>query len=60
MTAPTNWPEIQEEDLCRLTISGVRALLELTGFEILRLESRWSIPFDGWEMSMGWGVVARA
>lgn len=60
LTGPTNWPEDEPEDLFRFTRTGIAALLRLTGFEVLRCESRAQIPGpDGVPLSLGFGVVAR-
>ena len=60
MTGPTNWPEVEVTDRVRFTLEGIAKEVRDAGFEVIRLESRWSIPFDGWEMSMGWGCICRA
>jgi hypothetical protein len=59
-TGPTNWAEVQPEDLHRLTRAGVRALVESVGFEVERLESRAEIDLGGFRLSLGWGLVASA
>lgn len=60
-TGPTNWPEVETEDLHRLTLAGVGALLRAAGFSVVRLESRGRMELgDGLVMHTGYGVVARA
>lgn len=59
MTGPTNWEEVEESDFFRFTRSGIRKLLELSGFEVLTLESRAEIDLGGAKFSLGWGVVGR-
>jgi len=68
MTYPTNWPEVEREDLHRFTKAGMELLLKETGFTILRHERRGQVfPHDGVgkplsveDMALGYGVVARA
>jgi hypothetical protein len=60
MTGPTNWPEIEETDLFRYTLAGIRNLAVRTGLDVLELESRASIELAGARLSLGWGLVARA
>jgi SAM-dependent methyltransferase len=60
LTGPTNWSEVEESDLFRFTRSGIRYLLETARFDILALESRASIDLNGFTLSLGWGVVAKA
>ena len=40
MTYPTNWPEVEPEDLHRFTKAGMERLLTEAGFEIVRHERR--------------------
>ena len=65
LTYPTNWPEVEPEDLHRFTKAGMERLLTEAGFEIVLHEQRASVRvFVGeWhtdEMALGYGVVARA
>jgi len=63
MTYPTNWPEIEPEDLHRFTKAGMEGLLDDAGFTILRHERRAVIhPLEdtGEAFALGYGVVARA
>jgi SAM-dependent methyltransferase len=59
LTGPTNWPQVEDDDLCRLTRFGIRALLEAEGFVIERLDVRASIEYLGEEFTLGYGAVAR-
>ncbi len=72
-TYPTNWPEVEEEDLHRFTKAGMERLLTEAGFTIIRHEKRgsvWDPRFDtapqkrvtatGEEFVLGYGVIARA
>lgn len=62
MTYPTNWPEVEPEDLHRFTKSGMERLLTEAGFEIvlhqLRAESQ-LVDGGDW-VALGYGCVARA
>lgn len=61
MTGPTNWRTIEPGDLHRYTREGIRLVLENAHFEVRRCEYRASIePAPGFEMPLGWGVVAYA
>lgn len=70
MTYPTNWPEVEPEDLHRFTKAGMERLLTEAGFEIVRHERREFIhpyvaqangrAFGYEEFALGYGVVARA
>lgn len=59
LTGPTNWPEVEPEDLHRHTRAGIRALLEEAGFEILVCESRAIAGPPNFELSLGYGIVAQ-
>ena len=60
MTGGTCWREIEPADLSRLTVAGIRDLLEQVGFRVERCESRASIDFPGFSLSLGWGCLAQA
>ena len=72
MTYPTNWPEVEPEDLHRFTKAGMERLLTEAGFEIVRHEPRaWFDPWGGFirgpsdnvppeSLAFGYGVIARA
>lgn len=59
LTWPTNWPEVEPEDLHRFTAMGMRRLLGLAGFIILRLEPRAHFVRGGDTFTLGYGAVAR-
>ncbi len=61
LTGPTNWRELEADELWRFTIAGIRYMLVEAGFEVLRLERRAVVEFaPGFEMSLGYGCLARA
>lgn len=60
MTGPTNWAEVEGCDLFRFTRAGIKFLMGQAGFETLILKSRAAINLGGFELSLGWGLVARA
>lgn len=69
MTYPTNWPEVEPEDLHRFTKAGMERLLTEAGFEIVRHEARATVKMVGWGsdprgwaevIALGYGVIARA
>lgn len=70
MTYPTNWPEVEPEDLHRFTKAGMERLLSESGFEIIRHEPRaWFDPWGGTvttshippdALALGYGVIACA
>lgn len=59
MTGPTNWPEVEPEDLHRHTLHGIVELAKRAGLELVRGERRAVVYADGVELSLGWGIVAR-
>lgn len=61
MTYPTNWPEVEPEDLHRFTKAGMERLLKQAGFEIIRHDLRHQIVCGRVApMTAGYGVIARA
>jgi len=60
MTYPTNWPEVEPDDLHRFTMHGMNRLLEEERFEIFHHERRHGFEHSGVSFSCGYGVVARA
>jgi Methyltransferase domain len=60
MTYPTNWPEVESDDLHRFTKAGMERLLAEAGFEIVRHDWRHGFNYDGISFAAGYGVVARA
>lgn len=60
LTYPTNWPEVEPEDLYRFTQKGMEWLLGEAGFEIMRHDWRHGFQHEGVSFTVGYGVVARA
>jgi Methyltransferase domain len=75
LTYPTNWPEVEPEDLHRFTKAGMERLLTEAGFEIVLHERRAVVYLTGdinhpgkrpvivgseTEFALGYGCVARA
>lgn len=59
LTGPTTWPEIEPEDLHRFTRAGISRLLTDSGFEVLRCERLVFLELSGFELSVGYGVLAQ-
>jgi hypothetical protein len=60
MTYPTNWDEVEPDDLWRFTKAGMTRMLEQTGFTILVHERRAEINLGGFRFPLGYGVIAQA
>ena len=62
MTYPTNWPEVELEDLWRTTKAGMEIMLVETGYRIIQHVRREivAVTLDGENLYAGYGVVARA
>jgi hypothetical protein len=68
LTYPTNWPEVEPEDLHRFTKAGMERLLTEAGFKIVKHERRADFyiaasPGGGWTddvFATGYGVICRA
>lgn len=60
MTYPTNWPEVELEDLHRFTKAGMEHLLTGAGFEILVHERRAELVNRDGTWALGYGVICRA
>lgn len=60
LTYPTNWPEVEPEDLHRFTKAGMERLLTNAGFNIVVHERREKISYEHNLFALGYGVVARA
>jgi SAM-dependent methyltransferase len=58
-TYPTNWDEVEAEDLQRLTMCGMHDLLSACGFEILNHTRRAEVKIGNFRFPLGYGVVAR-
>lgn len=59
LTGPTNWAEVEPEDLHRHTLRGACKLVRAVGLEIVRAERRAVIALGGFELSLGYGILAR-
>lgn len=59
LTGPTNWPEVEPQDIHRHTRAGIRRLLEAQEFEVVELEHRAQMEVDGAILSHGYGIIAR-
>ena len=60
LTYPTNWAEVEPEDLHRFTCAGMGRILSDAGFTALRHERRAEINLGGFVLPIGYGVLARA
>ena len=60
LTWPTNWPEVEGEDLHRFTRAGMERMLKIAGFVIERCERRAQIVWEGEEFALGYGAIAHA
>lgn len=60
LTYPTNWPEVEQEDLHRFTKAGMERLLTEAGFTIVRHEWRHGFHYEGVSFAAGYGVIASA
>lgn len=60
LTGPTNWAEVEKEDLQRFTLSGICDALAQAHWRIERAEVRAEINLNGFRLPLGYGVVARA
>lgn len=60
LTYPTNWPEVEPEDLHRFTKAGMERLLTEAGFTIIRHDFRHGFQHEGVSFACGYGVIARA
>ncbi len=59
LTGPTNWDEVEKEDLQRLTIHGAVDLLTSCGFEIVNATRRAQVAIGEFRFPLGYGIVAR-
>lgn len=60
MTGPTNWPEVETDDLWRFTITGIDYLINTAGFDEITVVSREALMINDIGLSIGWGAVGRA
>lgn len=59
MTYATNWDEVEDDDLTRITKSGMTKMLEAARFNIIRHERRSQVSFNNFKFPLGYGVVAQ-
>ena len=58
LTWPTNWPEVEREDLHRFTLSGMAALIYEAGFSTLQTTPRAFLEAAGAKFFVGYGALA--
>jgi len=59
MTYPGAWPVLRDH-LWSFTQAGMECLLDEAGLTVVRHEQRAALPFEGFEIPTGFGVVARS
>jgi len=59
LTYPTNWDEVEADDLWRFTKAGMEFLLRQARLEVLHHEQRAAINLGGFRFPLGYGVLAR-
>lgn len=59
LTGPTNWAEVEPGDLSRFTLAGARHFVSEAGFVIERADRRAGVNVNGFELSLGYGILAR-
>lgn len=60
VTYPTNWPEVETEDLHRFTKAGMERMLSDTGFTVVEHVWRHGVEVGGVSYACGYGVIASA
>ncbi len=58
LTFPTNWDEVEDIDMWRFTATGMKYLLRLSGFEVVRMERRAQVTHGLFKLPLGYGCVA--
>jgi hypothetical protein len=58
ITWPTNWPEVEKEDLHRFTLSGFARLLNEAGFSDIGTTPRAFLDAEGSRFYLGHGAIA--
>ena len=59
ITWPTNWPEVEPEDLHRFTLTGMTAMLRRYDWQIEQTRQLGAVAFgDREHMALGYGIVA--
>jgi SAM-dependent methyltransferase len=59
MTYPTNWDEVEPDDLWRFTKAGMDRLMKLVGLDVCIHERRAQVDLGGFIFPLGYGIVAR-
>lgn len=59
MTFPTAWEEY-DADLWRFTAKGMSTILNDAGFKIKTMTPRFSIPFEDFNLVIGYGCIAQS
>ena len=58
MTGPTNWPLVEQTDLWRFTVQGIKRLVSYVGFDIEMCEYRAVSRMGGEQWPLGWKLRA--
>jgi hypothetical protein len=58
-TWATNWEEIEDADLFRFTLSGMRRVLEDAGFELKAIARRAEVMVGNFKFVLGYGCIAQ-
>lgn len=58
VTYPSAWPVIRGH-LWNFTKAGMQHLVTEAGYEVVRHELRLALPFEGFEVPVGYGIVVR-
>ena len=59
LTYATNWDEVEESDLWRITKAGMERLLKHAGFDVVEHERRADVGIGSFRFALGYGVVAK-
>lgn len=59
LTYPTTWPEVEPDDIHRFTKHGMERLLHAVGYTDITSTQRAAIPLEGFELALGYGVLAQ-
>lgn len=59
LTFPTNWDEVEPEDLHRLTFSGMSSLLRSECFHVRKSALRAQVRVGNFNFPLGYGIVAQ-
>jgi len=56
---PTNWDEVEREDLWRFTAAGMEAIIVQAGLIPIHHDRRAAVKLNGFQFPLGYGLVAR-